>query len=405
MQTEEASGGPEGFAAALRHEAVPFVSYPYEWCFGMLKDAALLQLDIVLTALDEGMILKDASPYNLQWRGARPVFVDVGSFEALRSGEPWAGYRQFCSLFLYPLLLQAWKDVPFNPRLRGSLEGIEPQELRNLLSPRDFFQRGALTHVVLHSRLERRHAADRNVREELGAAGFNEELIRANVRRLRRLVERLRWEPGPSAWSGYGPTTSYEEADAERKEAFVRECAAGRRWRRLWDLGCNDGRYTRLAAEHADYTVALDADPGVVERLYRALKAEGSTTILPLVADLADPPPALGWRARERRPLWERGRPELVLCLALLHHLAIGCNVPLRELVDWLRSLDAALVVELVTRDDPMAARMLARKREGLHTDYERAVFEGLLAEAFVVERHEELASGTRILYFARPKA
>ncbi len=128
---------PDGFAAVLRHETIPFVSYPYEWCFGMLRDAALLQLDLVAAALDEDMILKDASPYNVQWRGARPVFVDVGSFERLREGEPWAGYRQFCSLFLYPLMLQAWKGVPFNVWLRGSLEGISPNEVRGLLSLRD----------------------------------------------------------------------------------------------------------------------------------------------------------------------------------------------------------------------------------------------------------------------------
>src|SRR5205809_3934748 len=128
----------------LRHERLPFVSYPYEWPFEMLRDAALLQLSLLDEALDEGFVLKDGSPYNVQWRGSRPVFVDVGSFERLRQGEPWAGYRQFCALFLYPLLLQAWKGVPFNPWLRGSLEGIEPAALRGLLSFRDRRPRGAL---------------------------------------------------------------------------------------------------------------------------------------------------------------------------------------------------------------------------------------------------------------------
>ena len=160
-EVEDAGDVPEaihgGVAGVLEHDRIPFVSYPYEWSFEMLRDAALLQLGILRRALESGMVLKDSTPYNVQFRGAAPVFIDVGSFEPLREGEPWAGYRQFCMLFLYPLLLQAWKDVPFQPWLRGSLNGIAPQEMRNLLSLRDRFRRGTLTHVFLHARLEQRY--------------------------------------------------------------------------------------------------------------------------------------------------------------------------------------------------------------------------------------------------------
>src|SRR3954468_6173147 len=164
-------------AGVLRHERIPFVSYPYEWTFGMLRDAALLQLDLILAALDEDMTLKDATPYNVQFRGARPVFVDIGSFEPLREGEPWIGSRQFCELFLYPLMLAAWKDVPFAPWLRGSLEGIRPSQMRNLMGLRDRFRRGTFTNVFLHARLERSYAnrgrTGGDVRQELKKAGFN----------------------------------------------------------------------------------------------------------------------------------------------------------------------------------------------------------------------------------------
>ena len=404
VATERADASLDGYAAVLCHERVPFVSYPYEWSFSMLRDAALLQLDLLLAALAEDLTLKDATPYNVQWRGAQPVFVDVGSFEALRAGEPWEGYRQFCMLFLYPLLVQAWRGVPFQPLLRGSLEGIPPAEARALLRGRDAFRRGALTHVVLHARLDRRERG-RDVRGELRRAGFHKGLIEANVRGLRRLVSRLAWEPPATTWTAYAATTSYAEADADRKAEFVRSVAAARRRRLVWDLGANDGRFTRLAAEYADHAVAIDAEAGVIERLYRALRAEGSRTILPLVADLADPPPALGWRGLERRPLWERGRPELVLCLALVHHLALSANVPLAHVVDWLASLGAELVVELPTPADPMVEALLARKRAGLHADYGRETFERLLGEAFTVERTEELAGATRVLYHAVPRA
>jgi len=398
----ELSGGR--VAAVLRHERVPVVSYPYEWPFGMLRDAALLQLDLLLAALDEGLVLKDGTPYNVQWRGARPVFVDVGSFERLREGEAWAGYRQFCTLVLYPLFLQAYKGVPFQPWLRGSLEGIEPAEMRGLIGVRDRFRRGVLAHVILHARLEARYA-ERDVKRELRQAGFHAELIRANARKLRKLVRGLDWEPGRTAWSGYREENPYDDADAAAKEAFVREEAGGRRWRLVWDLGCNDGRYTRVAAREADYTVAVDADAAVVEALYRALADEGSETILPLVGNLADPSPGLGWRGEERRPLAERGRPDLTLALALVHHVALSSNVPVRDFLDWLADLGTALVIEFPTREDAMVRRLLDRKGPGANPDYETEAFEQALAERWTIERREPLPSGTRILYRATPPA
>ena len=394
-----------GWAAFLRHERVPFVSYPYEWPFGMLRDAALLQLELLVAGLDEGLILKDASPYNVQWRGTEPVFIDVGSFERLREGEPWAGYRQFCMLCLYPLMLEALRGVAFQPWLRGSIDGIAPEAMWRLLSRRHLFRRGVLTHVYLHARLERRYAdRRRDVSEELRSAGFKKELIAANARGLQRVVSGLEPRPAPSAWSEYGERAHYTDADRAAKEAFVARCAASRHWRLAWDLGCNDGAFSRIVAEHADSVVAVDGDPAVVDALYRRLRADGDAKILPLVNDLADPSPGLGWRGRERKALEGRGPPDLTLALALVHHLAITRNVPLLEILDWLAELGTSLVVELPLPDDPMTRRLLAAKRDDLHRDYNREHFERLLGERFALERTEELPSGTRVLYFARPR-
>jgi SAM-dependent methyltransferase len=392
-------------AGVLRHERIPFVSYPYEWTFSMLKDAALLQLDLLLAALERDLVLKDSTPYNVQFRGARALFVDVGSFERLRPGEPWAGYRQFCMLYLYPLLLQALKGVRFQPWLRGSLEGITATEMRGLMSARDRFRRGVPTHVFLHARLERRYA-DRGgeVREDLRRAGFRKALIVANVRKLRALVQRLHWDPPAGVWTAYGARNSYSDADVARKEDFVRDAARACSPRLVWDIGANNGRYSRLAAEHARTVVAIDADQGPLELLYRELRDEGDERILPLTIDLADPSPGLGWRGLERGALAVRGRPDLVLALALVHHLTISANVPVREVVDWLAELGSALVVEFPTREDPMVKKLLARKREGLHPDYELGHFERCLAEAFTIDRSERLGSGTRVLFLARPK-
>jgi hypothetical protein len=395
-----------GVAGVLEHDRIPFVSYPYEWTFSMLRDAALLQLELLRRAIGKGLLLKDSTPYNVQFRGAKPVFIDVGSFEQLREGEPWAGYRQFCMLFLYPLLLQAWKDVPFQPWLRGSLEGITPREARALLSARDLLRRGALSHVVLHDRLERRYEGkEADFKGELRKAGFKKELILANIRGLERLINRLTWEPDRSTWSEYGPHTTYTAEDAERKARFVADAVAEERPRLVWDLGANDGRHSRVAAEVAEYVVAMDADAFVVDRLYRVLRNDDETRILPLTVNIVDPPPALGWRGAERRPLLDRGRPDLTLALALIHHVSIAGNVPVAEFLDWLRGATRSLVIEFVSPEDPMARGMLARKRPHDHPDYRADWFEQSLTERFEIVRSEPLAAGARTLYLARPKA
>ena len=390
------------WVAALRHEPVPVVSYPYEWSFGMLKDAALLQLRLTRHALSAGLALKDATPYNVQWHGAHPVFIDIGSFERARQGEPWLGYRQFCMQFLYPLLLQAYTGVPFQPWLRGSLEGIPPADASALLKGRRRLKAGVIRHVALHARLERSHAdSSANIRKELRDAGFNQELIEANLRGLEKLVRKVELPRVKSEWSEYSTTCGYTEAETEAKESFVRRVVAARRRALVWDLGCNDGRYSRIAADSADYVVALDADLRVVDQLYSALKAEGARTILPLYGDIADPSPGLGWRGGERQTLVERGAPDLILALALVHHLAISRTVPLRELVDWFAELGSELVIEFPHRDDPMVQRLLARKREGSHPEYGREAFEAILRSRYDVVDVSELPSGTRTLYHA----
>lgn len=392
------------WVAALRHERVPFVSYPYEWTFSMLRDAALLQLRVTQKAFAAGLAVKDATPYNVQWRGTQPTFIDVGSFMRARAGEPWLGYRQFCTLFLYPLLLEAYRGVPFQPWLRGSLEGIQPADARRLLRGRDSLRPGVLKHVALHARLERSHGErSREVRSELRDAGFGKQLVEANLRGLEKLVAGLTPQSGPTVWSEYGATCTYTDEDTGAKEQFVRDAVSRRARGLVWDLGANDGRYSRIAAEGADYTLAIDADPGVVERLYLTLRSEGARTILPLLGDVADPSPALGWRGGERRTLVDRGRPDLVLALALVHHVSIGRTIPLREVVDWLALLGGEVVVEFPDRQDPMVQRLLARKHEGAHPDYTRETFEALLRPRFGILSRLELSSGTRVLYHLAP--
>lgn len=389
----------------LHHQKIPFISYPYEWSFGMLQDAALLHLELFDAALDEDVTIKDATAYNVQWLGTRPVFIDIPSFQPLPPGEPWVGYRQFCQTFLFPLLLNAYKNVQFQPYLRGRLDGIEPDQCAGLLSARDLLRPGVLGHVYLHAKLQSgvKEPAT-SMRQALPRAGFAKGMIKANVQGLKRTVRGLRWKAAESSWSGYAACNTYSPADRETKERFVRQAAGARRRRLVWDLGCNTGQFSRIAAETADVVVAMDSDALSVDRLYRTLKAEGNATILPLVGNVADPSPNQGWRCAERKGLAERGTPDLTLCLALIHHLVIGANLPLSEFIDWLAGLRTDLVIEFVTKADPMVQSLL-RNKPDIYADYELEYFEGCLARAFDVVERRPLESGTRILYWGKSRS
>jgi SAM-dependent methyltransferase len=390
------------WAGVLEHEKVPFVSYPYEWSFEMLRDAALLQLDLVLAALDEGIGLKDASAYNLQWKGPSPVFVDVGSFYKRAEGEPWVGYRQFCQMFLYPLLVQAYRDVPFQPWMRGNIDGMDAEVCLNLLSARDLVRGGVLAHVYLQAKAQKAYnSTTRDVRGDLRKAGFDKRIIKANAERLRALIAGLKWKPKQSTWSDYLKCGHYEAADAAQKRAFVAEVAGTRNWNLAWDIGCNVGVFSRIVAERARYVVAMDADHLAIDKLYQALKHEKASNILPLIVNVTDPSPNLGWRNMERKRIDERGRPDLVLALALIHHVVIGGNIPMSEFVQWLRDLGGNLVIEFVTRKDPMVITLL-RNKEDHYADYHEDVFERELAARFRISKRQPLGSETRIMYHAQ---
>ena len=371
----------------------------------MLRDAALLQLELLSDALREGITLKDASPFNLQWRGSRPVFIDVASFVRYRAGEPWVGYRQFCRLFLYPLLLQAHKQLPFQPWLRGRLDGVDAEECRALMSVRDLLRPGVFTHVLLQSRLQRQYGSNgHDVKRDLKRAGFNRTLIAANVARLHTLVRALRWAPGASGWAEYVNQNSYDHLDRQAKDAFVERVLGARHRSLVWDLGCNTGRFSRMAEKHADYVVAVDSDHASVERLYQNVKADGSLKVLPLVVDVTDPSPNLGWRGLERRAMLGRGRPDLVLSLALVHHLVITSNIPLADVVEWFRELGGEVVVEFPTRDDEMVKRLL-RNKDQAYDDYRTEFFEACLANRFELCQRIVLPSGRRIIYHLNPRS
>ena len=390
---------PDG-AIVLEHQRIPFVSYPYEWTFDMLRVAALLQLEIVERSLQRGWILKDSSAYNVQFRGATPLFIDVLSFAPLQEGDPWAGYSQFCRMMLYPLMLEAYKHVPFQPWLRSELEGIDPVAFGHMFRGMERFRPGVLSHVIAQAYLQRRFsAADYSVRQQIKTAGMTPEMIARNVRKLRKLVTDLQLPKGSTIWSDYSRSHYAEEALA-LKEEFVSQAVAGRHLALVWDMGCNDGRFSRIASNAADTVVAIDSDAGSINRLYCDLRKESRTNILPLLVNIANPSPSQGWASRERTSLIDRGKPDLTLALALVHHLVITANVPLGALLEWFSEITGELVIEFIGKEDVMVQRLLLNK-DDTYTDYNRESFEHYLQQRFRIVAHRELPGETRILYHA----
>lgn len=388
------------WAGFIEHRRIPVITYPYEWTFSMLRDAALLQLDLVEAAIEEGMTLKDATPYNVQFEGGKPVFIDIASFETLPAGAPWTGYRQFCEMFLFPLLLQAYKGIHFQPLMRSNIDGIGVQTAAKLFGFRDRFRAGVLTHVWLQAKLDSRFGnTQQNVRSDLKKAGFNQAMILANVRKLGKLIRKLSWSGEGSEWGGYEEFHNYSESDHRLKESFISDSVAGSKADVVWDIGCNTGQFSKMAAQHASSVLAMDLDHFAVERLYRETRETGLKNILPLVQNVTDPSPNWGWRNGERVDLQTRARPDLVLCLALIHHVVISANVPMEEFVSWLAELSDQLVIEYVSRSDDKVKTLL-RNKEDRYSDYSREALEYNLAKHFRVVSQQEMESGNRHLYW-----
>ena len=394
--------GSDGWAAILEHERVPTISYPYEWSFSMLQDAALLQLRILKMALSEGFTLKDATPFNVQWRGATPVFIDVASLVPFREGEFWTGYRQFCEMFLNPLIIYAYKNVDFHPWLRGRIDGIPVSQCARLMSLRDLLRPGVLKHVTLHS------AAQNIVKtppmklssEAARSMPRTSGLVLKNLHALESLILQLNGSR-ESTWSRYTNDNTYTPQAGEEKERFIRQVLSEREPAgQIVDFGCNTGLFSKIAAEFSSSVIAFDVDHPSVDMLYRGVK--GNRAILPLVFDLANPSPGLGWNRLERKPLEDRLSPSVVLALALIHHLVIGRNIPMTQVLDYFRSLDCTIVLEWISRSDQMVDSLLLQKDETFD-DYDCDNFEKELTRHFAVERQQKI-SETRWLYQLRPR-
>ena len=382
----------------LQPEPVPFISYPYEWCFSQLKDAALTTLRIQRLALKRGMCLKDASAYNIQFHEGRPVLIDTLSFTVYQEGAPWVAYRQFCQHFLAPLALMARCDIRLGALLRTNIDGV-PLDLASRLLPwRTRLNPGLLMHIHAHARSQAKHQ-DRRQTGKTTRVGKN--ALRGIIDSLKGTVAKLKWRPGGTEWGEYYDDTNYSDSALMAKRDHVGGMLDKTDSRVVWDVGANNGFFSQVASDREMFTVAADIDPTAVEQNWRACRQGGRSHMLPLVMDLTNPSPGLGWGHEERDSFLDRGPADTVIALALIHHLAISNNVPLDRLAQFFARAGRHLIIEFVPKNDSQVQRLLAT-REDVFPSYHKAGFEQAFAGCFEILEQVDIAGSERTLCLMR---
>ncbi len=389
----------DGAEYILEHPRIPFISYPYEWSFPALKAAAILHLDIQLAALEFGVTLSDASAYNIQFIGAKPVFIDRLSFVPYQEGETWTAHKQFCEQFLNPLLLRALSGVPHNGWYRGIQEGIPTDFLKRVIPWYKKLSFNLLTHVTLQSALQasigKNGAA---LHKNISGANFPRKSYRHMLQKLRAWIEELTPAvTGKSIWQDYAGDNSYRAEEADGKRSFVADFVSRTNPHMIWDLGCNTGDYAIAGLEAgANYAVGFDFDMGALELGYdRAAKKD--LPFLPLFLDAGNPSANQGWAERERRGMMARASADAILALAFIHHMTIAKNIPLDQLVEWIVGFAPTGVIEFVPKQDPMVQELL-RFRKDCFPDYTEENFLYRLSIIAEIERSETISSSGRLM-------
>jgi hypothetical protein len=375
-----------GAHRVIRPEPIHFISYPYEWCFSQLQDAALATLRIQERALERNLILKDASAYNIQFRDGRPLLIDTLSFEPYVEGTPWVAYRQFCQHFLAPLALMACRDVRLGQLLRVYIDGVPLDLASRLLPLRTRLRFGLLTHIHLHASSQTRHADVGARGTGAPAAHVSRTGLRGLIDSLQSSVRKLSWQAGGTEWGDYYDDTNYSAPGADHKAEVVRKLVGLATPATVWDLGGNTGVFSRLAVEAGSHVVSWDVDP-----------------LLPLLLDLTNPSAGIGWANEERMSLADRGPVDLVMALALVHHLAISNNVPLPRIAAFLASLSPQLLIEFVPKQDSQVQRLLATRAD-IFDDYTQAGFEAAFGQHYETLEAHPIRESVRTLYLFRRK-
>jgi ribosomal protein L11 methylase PrmA len=383
----------------LWHEKISCITYPFEWTFSMLKDTALLTLDLMETLLDHNYILKDGTAWNLCFVDGAPCFYDILSIDAYQDGQPWEGLTQFLQEFLYPLMLQAYHGFDFQPLWSATQQGIPVSLLYKTLPKTALFKKGIFKYVYLQEKFSSNKAiAEATVRKEFSAKAFPKQVLINIIKDLRKCIESLQVTKDHSVWKKYDSQNSYETADTREKEIFIEDGLKTLKGNSVVDLGCNTG-HSSIIASKSKKVISCDLDPTCVDYIY----LQKNKNILPVVLNLMTPSPATGWQLKERKDIFSRLKADSFLALALIHHLCISHNVPLDRFVTFLKSVSPQGIVEWVDKSDPMV-QFLLRNRTDVFSGYTWENFQNLVSQAFHIQKIISLNKGTRKLLLLSEK-
>lgn len=381
----------------IEPQQIPFISYPYEWCFGQLKAAALTTLEIQKVALEFGMVLKDSSAYNIQFVNCRSMLIDTLSFEIYVKDQPWVAYRQFCQHFLAPLNLMSYNDIQLGQLLKMHIDGLPLDFVSRLLPFRTRLRFALLSHIHLHSKAQKMYAGKSTITNGKLSRGS----LLALIENLQKSVEKLKWQPISTAWSEYYVDTIYPQASFNKKREIVSQYLDVISPRMVWDFGSNTGQFSRMASRRGIETISFDYDSSCVEINFTECLKNEETNLFPLLMDLTNPSPSIGWAHSERMSLAERGPADLILALALIHHLAISNNVPLEKIAALFASISKSLIIEVVPKDDIQVKRLLTSRRD-IFQKYTITDFESAFSKWFTIVRSDSIPKTNRMLYFMK---
>lgn len=398
VAAEKPDADSDSQAKLIRPEQLLFISYPWEWSFNQLKDAALATLALQKNALEKGATLKDSSAFNIQFIDARPVLIDTLSFTRYHEGSPWVAYRQFCQHFLAPLALMSLVDIRLLQLFRVHLDGLPLDLTSRLLPLSTWFRFGLLTHIHLHARSQT-YYADKSAPSAVRAGSLSKNGMLGLIDSLENTVKALSIPSQRTEWGDYYSDTNYSDpALLHKKELVAAFIARSGVNGQVWDLGANTGFFSRLASIRGLNTIAFDIDPVAVDKNYRQCRQNDEKCLLPLLLDLTNPAPAIGWENRERMSLAERGPADLIMALALVHHLAISNNLPLAMVAAFLARNCRKLIIEFVPKSDSQVQRLLA-SRADIFPDYTQAGFEQAFSREFRILAVEKVRESERLLY------
>ena len=390
----------DGAYKILVPEPISFISYPYEWCFSQLKDAALTTLRIQKTALEYDMILKDSSAYNIQFHNGKPLLIDTLSFEIYREGYPWVAYRQFCQHFLAPLTLMALKDVRLNQMLQIYIDGMPLDLASKLLPISSWMQFASISHIHLHAKTQRYYQSKSPNRQKYKMKRLS---LLGLMDNLETAVKKLKWKPSGTEWSKYYDDINYSSDAFNEKVEIIQMYLNKVSPRNVWDLGGNIGLFSRLASNIGIPTISLDNDPAAVELNYQQTVRDKEINILPLLIDLTNPSSGIGWQNNERVSLNDRGPADTVMALALIHHLCISNNVPFNQLAEFFRSLCSTLIIEFIPKIDSQVQRLL-KTRDDIFTGYTEMNFREEFEKLFNIVDRSSINESDRSLYLLKAK-